>query len=195
MKQTQVRSLSFAALIGGGLLVFLFSNSGIAQINGGSAGGANNSGAALPPNHPVIKKRTPKRGLLPMAQHNGELKEGKHLNLELVNQTGQIYLYAQSMTGDSIPSQKVTLTATIQALADEAPIPPPIKDLKNLPPTPTPRPANATPFPKQVLILQPDTDHYMASIQLRVPFDLVVEAKPADKRKVKPETFVFHVKP
>ena len=152
------------------------------------------SPAPLPAGHPKMKPRSA-HGILPFARHNGELKEGKHMNLELVSQTGQVYLYSQSKTGESVPSQKVSLKATTQALAEEPAVPPPVRDIAHPPPTPPPRPANATPFPKTDLVLQPDTDHYMGSVALRVPYELVIEARPQNQPKTKPETFKFLVHP
>jgi len=143
------------------------------------------------------KKRQGVASLLPQTLHAGVLKEGVHMNLELVKQTGQVYLYAQTKMGEGVPSQKLEMTATVRPMAEELPIPEPIKDFRNPPPTPTPstHSTHSTPFPEKKIALLPDVDHFKALIDLRVPYILVVKAKPKGQAKTEPETFEFSVQP
>ena len=119
------------------------------------------------------------------------------MNLELVKQTGQVYLYAQTKMGEPVPSQKLGMTASVRPLAEEPSIPAPLKDFKNPPPTPAPKTASShpAPFPATKVTLQPDTDHFTAMIDLKVPYLLRVEARPQGQIKIKPDVFEFTVQP
>ena len=132
-------------------------------------------------------KVKPVSGFLPLAPHGGMVRENNKMNMELVSQGQDVYLYPLAKMGQPLPATEIEVVVTVTA----APAPPEAEGALTAPadhpkaqatPTAVIKTAKAAAPPNhkkdaQVLAVQLDSDHYKAHIPFSGPYQLVVRAK------------------
>jgi hypothetical protein len=146
-------------------------------------------------------KAKPASGFLPQAPHGGMVRENNKMNLELVSQGQDVYLYPLAKMGEPLPATEIDVVVTVTAA-------PPPAETESAVTAPADHPkAQATPASvskatqpaaashhqqahhqqaqhqadrqkdAQVLTVQLDSDHYKVHIPFSGPYQLVVRAK------------------